>query len=222
MTGVSVDEWSRPVAFSRHGVPEPPETGSECATAMARRLAVYLTDPSTIRAYVMNNLGQAPSLAEIRAMMVPKRKIAKLSATIASEEAVPHDAIDFRVRGIIPKKKREIAKVCAKPRVYATPACVMESAALHCGLRVGDITGRSRCPDIVRARNLVAAILRARGNSWYRIGALLGGRDHTTAMNAVYRFFERDLPNDEALQRAWESIAPERYRGARSAQELGQ
>ena len=49
--------------------------------------------------------------------------------------------------------------------------------------------GNSR--ERVRARAEIYVLLRERGWSYPRIGALVGGRDHTTVMNSVQRYHAR-------------------------------
>ena len=45
--------------------------------------------------------------------------------------------------------------------------------------------------DRVHARAEIYVLLRERGWSYPRIGALVGGRDHTTIMNSVQRYYAR-------------------------------
>lgn len=52
------------------------------------------------------------------------------------------------------------------------------------GVRPHDVTGPSRYGLYLKARYAVCLALRRRGWSYGQIGALLGGRDHTTIMNA--------------------------------------
>lgn len=61
------------------------------------------------------------------------------------------------------------------------------AAALH-HLTPDDITGPRRTTDHINARHIAAWVLREHfGMSYPAIGHKLGGRDHTTAMNAVRR-----------------------------------
>lgn len=65
---------------------------------------------------------------------------------------------------------------------------LIASVAFDYGLSPHDITGASRSRSHVSARADVAWHLRFFGHSYPEIGRLLGGRDHTTAMNLVRRF----------------------------------
>ena len=78
---------------------------------------------------------------------------------------------------------------------------VVRDVSRFCGVPVEQITGSdgdaSRKARHVRARALVALILRNRGFSYPRIGQWLGGRHHATLINAVRRI-EGRLRDDEA------------------------
>lgn len=74
-------------------------------------------------------------------------------------------------------------------------------AAVACchGLAVSDLTGPSRRPHVVAARQ--EAMRRLRAEAWRRfsmpeIGRMLGGRDHTTVLHGLRRHAARfgDLP----------------------------
>ena len=69
------------------------------------------------------------------------------------------------------------------------PYGVLEAVASTSGVTVAEITGPVRTERCVRARDVVVAILRARGMSYPEIGKLLH-RDHTTIMHAISRIDE--------------------------------
>ena len=72
-----------------------------------------------------------------------------------------------------------------------------ESIAAELGVRVADILGQARYPSITYARHHFIAVLRwSTFLSYPEIGALVGGRDHTTII-AAERRYERTL-NGEA------------------------
>lgn len=65
---------------------------------------------------------------------------------------------------------------------------VIEEIAKRYGVTVDDITGRSRTSFLVDARRDIASKLRGDHQlSLNHIGALLGGRDHTTIMSLLKR-----------------------------------
>ena len=64
---------------------------------------------------------------------------------------------------------------------------VIAEVAHRYGITVDEIRSRSRMDYLVNARGDVAAELRDRGLSYNHIGALLGGRDHSSIMNVIER-----------------------------------
>ena len=80
------------------------------------------------------------------------------------------------------------------PRWYRPPATpmlhrrVLSDVARDFGIGLEELLGRGRRPHIVAARSVVARSLRDRGLSYPRIGEILGGRDHSTAINLIDRF----------------------------------
>lgn len=62
--------------------------------------------------------------------------------------------------------------------------CIRLVAALL-GSSYDAVRGKSRHPEVVRARWACMAALRRRGLSYPEIGQAMGGKDHTTVMSAV-------------------------------------
>lgn len=62
--------------------------------------------------------------------------------------------------------------------------CIRIVAALL-GASYDAVRGKSRHPEVLRARWACMAALRRRGRSYPEIGQLMGGKDHSTVMNAV-------------------------------------
>ena len=61
--------------------------------------------------------------------------------------------------------------------------CIRLVAALL-GCSSADVRGKGRCPSIVRARWACMVALRRRKLSYPEIGQAMGGKDHSTVMNA--------------------------------------
>jgi len=64
-----------------------------------------------------------------------------------------------------------------------------------------EIKGRGRSQALVKPRRVIAKILRQRGWSYPRIGDVLGGRDHSTAINLLHNF-EYHYSRSERMQEA--------------------
>ena len=77
-----------------------------------------------------------------------------------------------------------------------TTSRIIDLVAFNMGLRISDLIGKSRDPRFVRGRFAVCWLARrATSASFPIIGAALGGRDHTSAINAIGRaeeFRQRD------------------------------
>lgn len=83
----------------------------------------------------------------------------------------------------------EIIEPVVAPKSFYT--IVAEVARKH-GLRVADLKGPMRMPNMALARQEAVYLLREeRQASWSRIGNYLGGRDHTTALYSYRRHAAR-------------------------------
>ncbi len=79
------------------------------------------------------------------------------------------------------------------PPSLPKPPSVLQAVAAHFGLTLTDLAGPSRARDVAYARHVAVYLLRRHALcSLTQIGQLLGGRDHSTALNA-YRRIEREL-----------------------------
>jgi chromosomal replication initiator protein len=68
------------------------------------------------------------------------------------------------------------------------PDQIINQVASHFGIEVNALLGRNRSKDIARPRQIAMYLIREEtGESLPRIGALLGGRDHTTVLHGCER-----------------------------------
>lgn len=112
------------------------------------------------------------------------------------EGALNRLSLHARIQGI-PLTVRTADALLETPsrRTLCTPEQVIEIVATHYGLTVADIKGRRRTADIAHARQVAMYLLREEhALTLPNIGALLGGRDHTTVRHGVGRVVEL---NDE-------------------------
>ena len=75
-----------------------------------------------------------------------------------------------------------------------TRRALRDALELH-GLTWDEVSGRSNRRACLDARASVYVVLRARGWSYPKIGALVGGRDHTSVINSVQRYHKRKESN---------------------------
>jgi len=82
-------------------------------------------------------------------------------------------------------------------RSELTPDQIINEVALHFGLEVPALRGRSRSKAVARPRQIAMYLIREEtGESLPRIGAMLGGRDHTTVLYGCDRIadlIEKDV-----------------------------
>lgn len=160
----------------------------------ARQIS-YISNPSTIRARTMEEFGRAPSLDRIKEIQ------AERSSSPVDDEWDDDDGLDFQVKGLIKAVKPHrttLATLTVAPiiapqytgHVGRTANEVIDDIAARMGLTRNDILGSRKPAVFVHARRLIASILRARGNSYPKIGQWMGGRDHSTVINLHLKFHE--------------------------------
>lgn len=231
--GASIHDW-----FSKSGFT--PITYETKNWAYAERLARYISDPSTIRARTLEQYGRAPTIDAIREMRakwlekVRSRKevgykSARKNDPKAMKEVPPEPANDEPPAEVVlalalaePDDQPAVEIVALPGLRYSTmltPNDVIEACSTAMGIPSDEIVGAARFKPIMEARMLAAAILRARGNSYPNIGRRIGGRDHTTALSAVRRFFAV-LEDRPKMLAAWLKLAPCSAKFCRSLAEV--
>lgn len=171
--------------------------------SMAAKLATYIKDPSTIRAHVLNEYGRGPSLDFIKA------EIEKNNRPFGRDidEPQPSDAEEFaptfrtnRIKPVKVKLKPEPVPEEIVERFLRLPeptqkhvkpdgsAYLVDSVGGDFQLSPKSMRGPSRFKCMFHARSVVVKLLREQGWSYPRIGRALGGRDHSTVINAHHMF----------------------------------
>lgn len=186
-----------------------------------RRLIRYIADPSTVRAYLMGEFGRSPPIDRIRNMRdeyVAQIEIRRVPYLVEepAEKIRPAPAVVETPAVNVEALKEERAHI---HRLHIHSAAeVIVSGAVHFGLTASDITGARKTGGIVRARNLIAMVLFARGNSYSSIGRFIK-RDHSTVIHAANMFFARDI-HEPVSAEAWAKMAPCVLAAARTLDEL--
>lgn len=226
------DHTSRHEWFAQSGLrPEYRDVGHRAYT---ERLCRYIADPSTVRVRVLERYGIAPGIETIRRIRAEWLALVRhraeksydygIRAHEMKEPARPERSRrEAPARPVVatPTPAPIAAPVEEEPRQYCltTPSDVINAVASICGVTHGEIVGTLRFKPIIRARNLAAAILFARGNSRVAVGKRLGGRDHSTICNSLAMFFGRDISEPRLLD-AWTRLAPEPVRHVRELEDL--
>lgn len=162
----------------------------------ANELARYIRCPSTIRARTFDQWGRGPTLDEAREMRA--RHEAAQAHFRNAWEKLGHSDDDELFRPSQPDPEPTIELDLPEPSIVL-PSEIIAAVERAFKLRPNAIVGRSRIDRIAGPRNLVAWVLRQRGNTYPHVGKLLGGRDHTTAINAVRRFETTATPELRAF-----------------------
>lgn len=170
----------------------------ETPRTYAAHLATYIASPTKIEAFTRIEFGKAPPLHEIAEMRVQversrkpfknaRRELYEVERGAAMKPHLPKRA----------KSKRDGTPKEPKPRApYRAPVSVwcgvpvpqvarelIAEVAADFDIAVDEIVGVRRNLDKVHARSVVVRLLKERGWSLPRIGAVLGGRDHSTIIN---------------------------------------
>ncbi|HQW36986.1 MAG TPA: chromosomal replication initiator protein DnaA [Thermoflexales bacterium] len=91
-------------------------------------------------------------------------------------------------------------------RAHITPSQVVETVAKYFNVSVSEIVSPSRSKELVQPRQIAMYLVRQETDSSLpEIGALLGGRDHTTVIHGVDRVKDR-LETEDQLRRDVMSI----------------
>ena len=221
-----------------------PEREAKSANAYAQRLIRYIADASTVRARCLDEFGTAPPVEKIRrwradwARLVERRRAQRAAhdygeedpdLDAANDDPAPSDTFEaFCATVALRLAAIEAPQPGAPPAEQAprlpraplrTHGEVIERCAVLCGVSPEAVLGMSRKHAVVRARQLAATVLRARGNSYPQVGRFLGGIDHSSVIHAVRVLFDVKM-RDPAMVEAWMIAAPCAAKFARSAEEL--
>ncbi|MDD2942734.1 MAG: chromosomal replication initiator protein DnaA [bacterium] len=102
------------------------------------------------------------------------------------------------LKAILPERNRDI-----------TPINIQEIVSRRYCVSVSDITGKRRTHNIARARHVAMYVCRKlTGCSYPEIGAIFGGRDHSTVIHA-FRTIEEKISSDSDFQSEIELLEKE-------------
>ena len=83
---------------------------------------------------------------------------------------------------------------------------IINEVANYYGLAPNELTGKTRTGQIALARHIAMYLIRINIDvPLTKIGAMFGGRDHTTVMNGILKV-ENMLKTDDALKTAVETL----------------
>ena len=95
------------------------------------------------------------------------------------------------------------------------PDQIIDEVAKHFGIEVNALRGRNRSRAVARPRQIAMYLIREEtGESLPRIGALLGGRDHTTILHGCERIADL-MERDSDIRREVVSLCQHLYSNGR-------
>ncbi|TSC63698.1 MAG: chromosomal replication initiator protein, partial [Parcubacteria group bacterium Gr01-1014_106] len=121
----------------------------------------------------------------------------------------------FELQGSIPdleRTKEILSTIVTQPkRATVHTDRVLDAVSSHYHLHLDDLLGKSRRKQIVLPRQVAMYLLRSENQfSFPAIGAVFGGRDHTTAMHACEKVGDH-LEKDEGLRQDVVAIRQKLY-----------
>jgi hypothetical protein len=127
-----------------------------------------------------------------RLVRYKKLRLAEVKQIIGEQ----HEAEMRRFRrsiGVIEDPVPKDGPVIGRPPIPQTgdPVEIIAAIASAFGLTADEITGGRRHNRLIPARQTTAYVLRGLGNSYRQVGVWLGGRDHSSVMEACRQFEAR-------------------------------
>lgn len=162
------------------------------ARSYAFRLASYITDASTIHAACRRQYsGGIPTRETIAGWIAENKAQRELDRNRYGDPDLPSWPAQYvpPVKSLKLVPEPVVEEKPAKPQGSTLfPAELVARVAAGFGLTHADIVGEQRFGLIIDARATAAVLLRERGLSYPNVGKHLGGRDHSSIVNAVRKF----------------------------------
>jgi chromosomal replication initiator protein len=102
--------------------------------------------------------------------------------------------------------KRKILEETRTNRVKLSKEDILDIISKESGVSIGEIVSKSRKKEVVNARFIFCSILKDHYDySLVHIGELIGGRDHTTIINAIDQHKSR-VKNEDSYRNLTSNI----------------
>lgn len=156
----------------------------------------------------------------LRKIHVPEAALTYIAAQVSNnvrelEGCLNRVLAHFELQGVVPDLERTkglLANILSQPkRATVHSDRILQAVSSHYHVGSDDLVGKSRRKQIVLPRQIAMYLLRSENQfSFPAIGALFGGRDHTTAMHACGKVGE-NLERDEVLRQDIVAIRQKLY-----------
>lgn len=181
--------------------------------AYAEYLATYMNCPTTIRAHTSNHFGKGRTIPlavaqgmVARRLQAIERERTRVERTANCSDVNDHLDFDARSNKYRPAKVRKSGGGFNQPAFIDKPVetpppsdfggkALVYAVAKAFQLTYADLMGPTRRCEYVAARAVIVKLLRERNPSVYsfqRIAGLIGRTDHSTAMNLLRLYPERE------------------------------
>lgn len=225
--------------FAQCGYSEAKHSDFNAPVTMARRLASYISDASTVRVRVLDQFGRAPKVERIRQMRAEYLRERELRIASLSLDPLEEEPTWFKPLSLVKPPKIAVDKLVLthyadsssegtdEPRPdwrevrLITASDVIHACSLVFDVSIGEILGETRQRDVAHARHLAATILKARGGSYPQVAYRLNRGDHTTVMNSLKSFFGAVIRR-EGMEEIYDHLAPTAFVGIRTIGEFNE
>ena len=161
---------------------QPPDLETRIAILRSKSIVCGVSVPDEILVLIAGRIQ-----SNIRELEGALNRVAALS-TLTHQPLTPEVA-DTALDNLLPQRGK------------LTPDQIIEAVGHHFGVEVAALQGRSRSQAIARPRQVAMYLIREEtGASLPQIGALLGGRDHTTILHGCTRIADL-IEEDTNLRR---------------------
>jgi len=175
---------------------QPPDLETRIAILQTKAASVGMPVPDDVLSYIANTIQ-----SNIRELEGALNKVVALSR-------LTHQPLTVKVA------EAALSALISK-RSKLSEDQIIEAVAQHFGVEAMAFTGPSRSRSIARPRQIAMYLLREEtGASLPRIGAMLGGRDHTTILYGCERIADL-IEGDADLRREIGTLRQELYSAAR-------
>lgn len=161
---------------------QPPDLETRIAILRTKAADCGMSVPDEILALIANRIQ-----SNIRELEGALNRVVALSRL--TDQPLTTEIVETALSNLLPQRSK------------MTPEQIVEIVAQYFGVEPAALQGDSRCQAIARPRQIAMYLIREEtGASLPQIGAVLGGRDHTTVLYGCTRIAER-IEEDADLRR---------------------
>lgn len=175
---------------------QPPDLETRIAILRTKAMTCGASVPDEILALIANRIQ-----SNIRELEGALNRVVALSQL--TDRRLTAEIVESALSNLLPQRSK------------MTPEQIVETVAQYFGIEPAALQGGSRCQTVVRPRQIAMYLIREEtGASLPQIGAVLGGRDHTTVLHGYTRIAER-IEEDADLRREVVALRQRLYSNGR-------